>query len=119
MNPQLMGMSDIAGTYVFDIETSHKALRLNRFFWNMIGAEWRARFVADPEGLLTEAGLNEIEKELIRTCDWLGLVRNGANFFVLEKFARVMKVSNMQVYALMRGETFEEFLATRQVPDAR
>jgi protocatechuate 4,5-dioxygenase alpha chain len=119
MNPQLMGMSDIAGTYVFDIETSHKALRLNRFFWNMIGAEWRARFVADPEGLLTEAGLNEIEKELIRTYDWLGLVRNGANFFVLEKFARVMKVSNMQVYALMRGETFEEFLATRQVPDAR
>ncbi len=119
MNPQLLGMSDIPGTYVFDIETSHKALRLNRFFWNMIGAEWRARFVADPEAVLTESGLNELEKELIRTCDWLGLVRNGANFFVLEKFARVMKVSNMQVYALMRGETFEEFLATRKVPDAR
>ncbi len=119
MNPQLIGMCDIPGTYVFDIETSNKALRLNRFFWKMIGAEWRARFVADPEAVLTESGLNETEKELIRTCDWLGLVRIGANFFVLEKFARVMKVSNMQVYALMRGESFEEFLATRKVPDAR
>jgi protocatechuate 4,5-dioxygenase alpha chain len=37
----------------------------------------------------------------------------------MEKFARVVKMSNMQVYALMRGETFEAFLATRQVPDAR
>ena len=32
MNPQLQGMEAIAGTYVFDIETSNKALRLNRFF---------------------------------------------------------------------------------------
>jgi protocatechuate 4,5-dioxygenase alpha subunit len=119
MNPQLTGMSEIPGTYVFDIETSHKALRLNRFFWKMIGADWRARFLADPKAVMTESGLNELEKQLILACDWLGLVRIGANFFVLEKFARVMKVSNMQVYALMRGETFEEFLATRKVPDAR
>jgi hypothetical protein len=46
-------------------------------------------------------------------------IQNGANFFALEKFARVVKMSNMQVYAIMRGESFEEFLATRQVPDAR
>ena len=44
---------------------------------------------------------------------------NGANFFVVEKFARVAKMSNMEVYAIMRGESFEDFLKTRLVPAAR
>lgn len=119
MNPQLKGMEDLAGTYVFDIRTSNKALKLNRFFWNMIGSAWRERYIADPETVMTEAGLNEIEKELVRKQDWLGLVQYGANFFVVEKFARVAKRTNLEVYAIMRGETFEEFMQTRQVPDSR
>ena len=119
MNPQLLGVEQIAGTYIFDIATSNKALRLNRFLWQMISSEARERFVADELGAMQAAGLDETEKSLVSARDWLGLVRYGANFFVLEKFARVVKMSNMQVYAIMRGETFEEFLATRQVPDAR
>ncbi len=119
MNPQLAGMDKLEGTYVFDIEVSNKALKLNRFFWNMIRAEWRSRFNADPEAVMTEAQLNDVEKDLVRRQDWLGLVQYGANFFVIEKFARVAKMSNMQVYAIMRGESFEDFLKTRQVPDAR
>lgn len=119
MNAQLTGMDQISGTYVFDIETSNRVLRLNRFFWNMINAAYRADYLADPELAMTTACLTEEEKKLVRQRDWIGLVRHGANFFVLEKFARVVKMSNMQVYALMRGETFEQFLKTRQVPDAR
>jgi len=56
---------------------------------------------------------------MIRRRDWLGLVRYGVNFFVLEKFARVVKLSNPDVYASMRGESLEQFLATRNVPGAR
>ncbi len=119
MNPQLQGMQAIAGTYVFDLETSNKALRLNRFFWHMIRPEARAAFVADEAAAMQAAGLKETEQALIRQRDWLGLVQYGANFFVMEKFARVVKMSNLQVYAEMRGESFEAFLATRQVPDAR
>jgi hypothetical protein len=37
---------------------------------------------------------------------------------VLEKFARVQKMSNLQVYASMRGETLDEFLQTRRVPES-
>jgi hypothetical protein len=48
---------------------------------------------------MTEAGLNEREKQLIREWDWLGLIQHGANFFVLEKFARVSKKTNLEVYA--------------------
>src|SRR5690606_26984081 len=76
MNPQLEGIEQIEGTYAFDIRTSNKALKLNRFLWNMIRADWRDRYKADPEGLMDEAGLSETEKELIRNEDWIGLVRN-------------------------------------------
>lgn len=47
-----------------------------------------------------------------------GLIRGGANFFVLEKFARLVGETNLEVYASMRGETFDEFMLTRAVPDA-
>ncbi|WP_232248815.1 hypothetical protein [Pseudomonas putida] len=89
MNPQVVGMEEIGGTYVFDLRVSNKALKLNRFFWKMIGTEWRARYLQDAESLMTEAGLDACEKDLVRRRDWLGLVQYGANFFVVEKFARV------------------------------
>ncbi|OVZ57628.1 protocatechuate 3,4-dioxygenase [Pigmentiphaga sp. NML080357] len=119
MNPQLEGIEEIAGTYAFDLRTSNRTLKINRFFWNMIGADWRARFVADEEGTMEAAGLTEEEKALVRARDWLGLVKYGVNFFVLEKFGRVVKKTNLEIYAIMRGETFEEFMKTRQVPEAR
>jgi len=48
-----------------------------------------------------------------------GLVRYDVNFFVLEKFARVVKTPNLVVYVRMRGEAFEEFMQTRRVPSMR
>lgn len=119
MNPQLKGIEEIEGTYAFDIRTSNKTLKLNRFLWNMIRAEWRDRYKADPEGVMQEAGLTDPEKDMIRNEAWLALVQHGACFFVLEKFARVVRKTNLEVYAMMRGETLEEFMATRRVPESR
>jgi gallate dioxygenase len=119
MNPQLEGIEALEGTYAFDIRKSHHALRLNRFLWNLRLPEQRAAFLADEPQAYRDAGLDEAEQALLRARDWIGLIRHGANFFVLEKMARVLKVSNLEVYAEMRGESFEDFLKTRQVPDAR
>lgn len=119
MNPQVQGLDQLDGTYVFDLRISNKALKLNRFFWNMIGADWRARFLDDEEEAMTASDLREEEKVLVRARDWLGLAQYGANFFVIEKFARVAKKTNLELYAIMRGESFEDFLRTRRVPDAR
>ena len=119
MNPQLQGIESLPGTYVFDLRVSNRTLHLNRFFWNMIKEDWRARFLADPEGLMTESGLRENEKAMVRAQDWLGLVRHGVNFFVMEKFARVVRVPNLQVYAIMRGQSLDDFMATRRVPFMR
>lgn len=119
MNPQLEGIEQIPGTYPFDIRQSVKALRLNRFFWRMRRAHFRELFVKDAEALMAREGLSDEEKDLLRRRDWIGMVRYGVNFFVLEKFVRVARLSNLEVYAAMRGETLEEFLKTRNVPDAR
>jgi gallate dioxygenase len=118
-NPQLTGIEDIAGTYAFDIKTGTDRIRLNRFFWNMKTPDSRAEFERDEAAACAKAGLTDDETTLVRDRNWLGLIQYGANFFVLEKFARLVGETNLEVYASMRGETFDEFLATRQVPDAR
>lgn len=118
-NPQLAGAELLEGTYAFDLRASHRALRLNRFFWRFTDPAWRTRFAADPEGLMQEAALTDEEMDLMRRHDWIGLIRYGVSFFVLEKYARISKWTNLEVYAAMRGESFEDFMQTRRVPDAR
>jgi hypothetical protein len=119
VNAQLIGIDEVEGTYVFDLKTSVRALRLNRFFWNLRKPESRQIFLDNAAEAFDQAGLTNAERALVTSQDWIGLVRYGVNFFVLEKFARVVRKSNLEVYASMRGETLDEFLKTRRVPDAR
>jgi len=119
MNQQLTGIHDLAGTYIFDVTKSVKAIRLNRFFWRHRELEFRERAERDFETVANELKLTEEERGLVQRLDWLGLIQYGVCFFVLEKFARVKKTTNLEVYASMRSETLEEFLATRRVPDSR
>ncbi|WP_244869593.1 protocatechuate 3,4-dioxygenase [Paraburkholderia aspalathi] len=119
INPQTAGLENLPGTYVFDLRICNRRLSFNRFFWNMIRLEAREAFWADEESAMVAAGLTEAEKQLVRNRDWLGIVQAGVNFFVLEKWARVVKKTNLEVYAIMRGESFEDFMKTREVPDAR
>jgi len=119
MNPQLQGIDEIAGTYPFDVARSVERIRINRFFWSMTRPEYRERFVRDEAALCRAEGLTGEETALVLGRDWLGLIRHGVNFFVLEKFARVLRLSNLDVYASMRGESLDDFLRTRRVPNAR
>jgi len=43
------------------------------------------------------------------------MIRYGVSFFVLEKMAAVIGVSNPHVYAAMRGEDLDTFQKTRKV----
>jgi gallate dioxygenase len=113
---QLDGAAALAGTYPFTHERSHANLRLNAFLHDLVMPAHRARFIDDFEALASERGLAEEEKALLRERRWLDMVRRGVSFFVLEKLAAVLGVSNPAVYAAFRGETLEQFLATRKVP---
>jgi len=109
MGHELEGAGALAGTYPFTHARSHDNLRINRFLHALIEPAHRARFVSDFEALATEHGLTDEEKDLIRNRKWIEMIRRGVIFFVLEKMAAVLGVSNPEVYAAFRGETLEQF----------
>ncbi len=113
---ELAGIEALPGSYPFTFARSLQAYRLNKFLHALIRPEWRQRFLAEPETLFTEADLSEEERDLVRRRDWDGLIRYGCIFFMLEKLGAVVGASNPQIYAAMRGETLEQFQATRNAP---
>lgn len=112
---ELEGAWALPGTYPFTLARSHANLRINSFLHDLIKPAHRARFVNDFEALASESGLSDEEKDLIRGRKWIEMIRRGVIFFVLEKMAAVLGVSNPEVYAAFRGETIEQFQATRKV----
>lgn len=115
---ELAGVEKLEGTYPFTLARSVKAYRLNRFLHALIEPSHRARFLADPEGAFAEAGLTDEERAMVRSRDWRALIRYGASFFMLEKLGAVVGVSNLHIYAAMRGESLEAFQKTRNAPGA-
>ena len=115
---QLDGVEKLAGTYPFNFARSVKIYRLNDFLHRMVEPAHRARFLADPEAAFAAAGLTEEERDLVRRRDWRGMIHYGVIFFVLEKLGAVVGVSNLHIYAAMRGETLEQFQKTRNAPGA-
>ncbi|MEY5099081.1 MAG: hypothetical protein RJA36_1800 [Pseudomonadota bacterium] len=113
---ELEGAGALEGTYPFTHARSHANLRINSFLHDLVKPAHRERFVNDFEALASERGLGEDEKALIRERRWIEMIRRGVSFFVLEKMAAVLGVPNPAVYAAFRGETLEQFLATRKVP---
>jgi gallate dioxygenase len=115
---QLAGAERLPGSYPFTIERSVGAYRLNRFLHALIVPAERAAFLDDPEAAFERAGLNEEERDLVRRRDWRGLIHRGVIFFMLEKLGAVLGVSNLHIYAAMRGESLAEFQRTRNAPRA-
>lgn len=114
MARELEGIDALEGTYPFTQARSQANLKINAFLHDLVQPAHRERFKHDFAALALEYGLSAEERSLIEQRDWLALVRRGVSFFVLEKMAAVLGVSNPQVYAAFRGETLEQFLATRK-----
>lgn len=118
MAQELAGAQKLAGTYPYTLERSIKGYRLNRYLHELIKPEFRAAFRADEEATYVQAGLTDEEKQLVRGRNWQGLIHYGVIFFMLEKLGAVIGVSNLHIYAAMRGQSLEEFQKTRNAPNA-
>jgi gallate dioxygenase len=118
IDAQLEGAEKLEGTYPFDLDRSVQNFRLNSFLHDMIKPDHRAAFLADAERAFEAAGLPEHERDMVRRRDWRALIHRGASFFVLEKLAAVTGVSNLHVYAAMRGQSLDDFMKTRNAPGA-
>jgi gallate dioxygenase len=118
VNRQLAGAESLQGTYPYTLARSVKALRINKFLHSLTNADARVSFRENEEACYEAAQLSAEERSLIRSRNWQGLIHYGAIFFVLEKFAAVLGLSNLHVYAAMRGQTLDDFLKTRNSPTA-
>lgn len=110
------GADQLEGTHPFTHARSHAAFRINSFLHDLIVPAHRKRFVDDFDALAAERGLTDEEIALIKGRKWIEMIHYGVSFFMLEKMAAVIGVSNPEVYAAFRGETLQEFMATRKVP---
>ncbi|MEJ2434626.1 MAG: gallate dioxygenase [Pseudolabrys sp.] len=115
---ELAGAEALEGTYPFTLARSVKSYRINKFLHDLIKPEYRAQFLADQEAAFAAAGLSAEECKLVRERDWRGMIHYGVSFFMLEKLGAVVGVSNLHIYAAMRGQTLEEFQKTRNAPGA-
>ncbi|MDQ5769294.1 gallate dioxygenase [Thiothrix subterranea] len=116
MGYELAGADTLEGTYPFTLERSLKAFRINDFLHRLVNPAHRERFMNDQEALFEEFALTDEERTLIREQQWIEMIRYGVIFFMLEKMAAVVGVSNPHIYASMRGEDLATFLKTRKVP---
>ncbi|MBI1205511.1 MAG: gallate dioxygenase [Rhodopseudomonas sp.] len=115
---QLAGAEALTGTYPFTLARSVKGFRINSFLHDLTNPDKRAAFLSEPETAFEAAGLSDVERDMIRQRDWQAMIRYGVSFFMLEKLGAVTGVSNLHIYAAMRGETLEQFQKTRNAPGA-
>ena len=113
MAHQTAGAEALEGTYPFTLERSVEHYRINRYLHQLIQPAFRERFLGDPEATFDEAGLTAEERDMIVRRDWQAMIRYGVIFFLLEKLGAVVGVSNLHIYAAMRGQSLEDFQKTR------
>ena len=78
----------------------------------------REAFKQDEEAYMARFGLTQAEKDLIRNRDFAGMIAAGMNIYWMLKIGSVTGNSLYRMGAQMRGESYEQFLATRSFKDA-
>jgi protocatechuate 4,5-dioxygenase alpha subunit len=109
---------EIPDTSVFDLRLSRRGQRLNKMCASLCDPRNRDAFKNDEEGYLARFSLSEQEKQLIRKRDFAGMIAAGMNIYFMLKIGSVTGNSLYRMGAQMRGESYDEFLATRNIKDA-
>jgi protocatechuate 4,5-dioxygenase, alpha chain len=108
----------IADTTIFDLRLARRGRRLNKLCAALCSPQEREAFKGDEEAFMSRFGLSDAEKELIRKRDFQGLIDAGTNIYYLLKIGAATGNGLYKMGAQMRGETYEQFLATRNIRGA-
>lgn len=108
----------LAGTYLTTGARAARGYRFSKFCMSLMSEAARAAFKADPERAMQAAGLTDYEKQLVRDRDWNGMLRHGTSTFMVLKLSNALGVGQNRTGAMMRGESYEDFMATRNVREA-
>jgi len=111
-------LAPIPYTSIFDLRLSRRGQRLNRMCASLCDPGNRDAFKRDEESYMARFRLTEDERDLVRKRDFKGMIEAGMNIYFMLKIGAVTGNSLYRMGAQMRGETYEEFLATRNIKDA-
>lgn len=113
MSPRPLNLSlDPPSAFLFTGEICTRSYRLNKFAFDFKQAAVREKFAADAEALMSDYGLSDVEKSLVRARDWTGLVAHGGHHFNIIKIAAAVGESHLHVGAHMCGADWDEFKKT-------
>lgn len=110
---QLSPGAKIADSDVFDLAASWRGYRINKMCNALSEQHNRDACKQDEEAFMSKYALIEEEKRLVRARDFSGLLAAGGNIYFLLKLGVVTGNGLYYMGAKMRGETYEQFLATR------
>jgi protocatechuate 4,5-dioxygenase alpha chain len=108
----------IPDTSIFDLRLSRRGRRLNRMCAALCSPAEREAFKRNEEAFMERFSLDEQEKQLVRSRDFKGLIEAGTNIYALLKIGSATGNSLYRMGAQMRGESYAQFLATRNMKDA-
>lgn len=111
-------LKPIPDTSIFDLRLSRRGQRLNKLCASLCSPQEREAFKRGEESFMARFGLTEAEKELIRKRDFQGLIDAGMNIYSMLKVGSATGNGLYRMGAQMRGESYEEFLATRNIRGA-
>ena len=107
-----------AGTYLVTGHRAQRGYRLSKFCMSFMKPDVRAKWKEDSEGYMRDFGLTDYEQSLIREQNWIGMIRYGISPFMIFKLSAAFGVGQNRTGAAMRGESYEDFMKTRNVKDA-
>ena len=120
MVKQVDKSKEIPGTTIFGGSESRKGYRLNKFAMSFTTPSNREAFSADEEAYMEQWKLSDRERQFIRARDYRGLIEEcGGNIYMIMKLGTCTGHGLYHIGAQLRGQTFEEFLATRNASGAR
>ena len=113
-----IAITEISDTTIFDLRLSRRGFRLNKMCAALCSPVEREAFKRDEEAFMARFALSDAERELIRRRDFQGLIEAGTNIYFLLKIGAATGTSLYRMGAQMRGESYEQFLATRNIKGA-
>ena len=104
-------MTDLAGTPIFDGETSRRGFRMNKLFMSLRTEANRERFLADEAAYCDGFGLTPAQKQAVVERDWQAMLDLGGSIFYVYKLAMMDGKSMQYLGGVFTGMTEAEFVA--------
>ena len=100
---------DIPGTTIFDSTRAREGYHLNQFFYSLMKAENRERFLANESAYLDEWDITEDQKQAVLDRDYNRVISLGGNVYFFAKLFFTDEISFEIGASMMTGVSLEEY----------